>query len=227
VLAPRFVAKSETAWNTNASPKTASVTVSPGDGLVVIGVTEDSSTTLGTPTGGGLTYANPQSINISNNCSVYAWTATSATAQTFSVSVSAAGNASNHWGMNVLQFSATAGFGASNKANSTGAPSLALTTQRDNSAIVVVSGDWVVVDGSARTWDTSAAAFSEQTYNLDSSHYTVYGGFYPSVGALGSKTVGLTAPTGQTFAIIAVEVFGSAGPPLLVTQAAIQRAANW
>ena len=48
---PTLVAEYEVAWNSTTSPKTVSVTVAVGDVLVVIGMTENNTTTLATPTG--------------------------------------------------------------------------------------------------------------------------------------------------------------------------------
>ncbi len=241
MAAPTFVAEyetNETNWtNSNAGvAKTVDVTVSAGDVLTVVGVIEDASFTLATPTGGGLTYTLAQSISITDYCAVYVWTATSAGAQTFTLSVTLTGSGSHLWGLNVLQHSGSDGVGASSKTNTTGAPSLGLTTTQADSAIVVGVGDWNAVDGTTRTWRTvNGAAATEQTYFRDSSHYTVYVGRHPDAGAAGSKTTGLSAPTGQKYSIVAVEILGTAGggatpPPrpalIRPSLAAIQRA-SW
>jgi len=39
----------------------------------------------------------------------------------------------------------------------------------------------------------------------------VYVAYYPDAGTAGSKTVGLSAPTGQQYSIVAVEIKGTAG----------------
>lgn len=212
---PTFVSESETAWNSFTTPKVgASLTQLANDVLVVCAMAEDSSSTLGTPTGGSLTYSPAQSIKIASYTAVSAWTAL-CTTQNFGVSCSESGG--NHWGANTLQFRGSTGIGASAKTNVTnGAPSLSITTQADNSAIVVMVGDWAAVDGTTRTWRTGAGTLTEQSYFQDGTHYTIYCGYHADAGAAGAKTVGLTTPSTMTYSIIAVEVKGtpaSAPPP--------------
>lgn len=214
---PTFVAEYETTFSESTSPETDAITVAVGDVLAILGVVEDSATTLTLPTGGSPTYTQQQNSNVASNCNVYAWTAPIATGESYSVSISDAGDGSHWWGYNVLRFSGSDGVGASNKTNSTGAPSLSLTTSFDNSAIVVAVGDWNAADGTTRTWRTvngttpTAGNGFEKTYFRDPSHYTVHIGYYPDAGTAGAKTVGLSAPSGQKYAIVAVEIRGSAG----------------
>ncbi|WP_434439707.1 hypothetical protein [Lentzea sp. E54] len=216
---PTFVAEYGDAWSDATSPKSASVTVASGDALVVIGVVSDQGATLATPTGGGLTYTLQQSVVVSAYCAVYVWTALPASSQTFTLSVSrAAGDNTLPWGFSALRFSSAASTGASSKTNvSSGAPSLGLTTGSANSTIVAVNADWNATDGTARTWRTinsvtpSAGNSLETTYFRDASAYTVYVAYYNDAGAAGAKTTGLSAPSGQKYAIVAVEIVGAAG----------------
>lgn len=203
--APTFVAESETTWNSTAASKTASVTVAVGDILAIYGGTEQAgSTTLSTPTGGGLTYTLRQSIVTTNFCAAYLWTAVATSAQTFTLSIARAAGL-GWWGSDCLKFSGSDGIGASNKASGSGAaPTLNLMTSGDNSSIVVFNGDWNALNG-ARTW---RGAVTEQSYFNDTNHYTIYGGYLPNAGAAGVKTMGLSTPTGQIYSLIAVEILG-------------------
>lgn len=211
---PTLSAEYETNWGDTTSPETSSVTVAAGDVLAIFGVVEDSGTGLATPTGGGLTYALQQSITIANNTAVYLWTAVSAGGQTFTLSVSETGDGTHWWGFNGLRFSGSAGVGNSAKNNANGAPSLSITPSAANSALVVVNGDWNAVDGASRTpRSIGTGSFTEQTYFRDASHYTVYGGFYTDSGSVAAKTVGWSAPSGQKYAVMAVEILGSSGAP--------------
>jgi hypothetical protein len=213
---PTFVAEYEAVWNSNSSPRTQSVTVAADDVLVVLAVSEDASTTLATPSGGGLTYTLRQSVVVSSYTTAYVWTAQSATSQTFDVSITASGG--GQFGFNVLRFSGSDGIGGSSKTNvASGAPSLAITTTGANSAVMSISGDWAAVDGTSRTWRTvngitpTSGNGGERTYHRDSAHYAVYAAYWSDAGAAGSKTVGVSAPSGQKYAIVAVEVLGTAG----------------
>lgn len=213
MAAPTFVAEYETAWNATTSPKTSSATVATNDVLAIFGGTEEgNSTTLNTPTGGGLTYALKQSIVITQYCAAYMWSTVAGSSQSYTLSdTSVAGL--GWWGFNALRFTGSDGVGASTKTNVSGAaPSLAITTTQDNSAIAVVVLDWNAVDGASRVWRTGAGAFTEQTYFFNSSHFTVYGGFHADAGSIGTKTVGLSGPAGQKYSIIALEILGSATP---------------
>lgn len=218
MAAPTFVGSGRSAYDSDTSPKTVSVTVQAGDILVVSGVMESSGSSLATPTGGSLTYSLKTSSNESSYTQTYIWTATATGSATFDVSISSTGPA--FWGFTVDQFRDSAGVGASSAAstfNASGAPSLAITTEGDSSAIVAAVGDWNATDGASRTWRTvnsitpTAGNGGERGYFRDSSRYTEYDAYWSDAGIAGAKTVGLSAPSGQKYAISAVEVLGSAG----------------
>lgn len=212
MAAPTFAGENESTWNSNSSPRTVSTTVGAGDVLVVVGASEDGSTTLGTPSGGSLTYSLAQSNVISSYSTTYAWTSTAASSSTFDVSITASGG--GQFGFNTLRFSGSDGIGASAKTNvASGAPSLDITTTQANSAIVVIVTDWNAGSG-ARTWRTVNSITPSSGNGLEVSYaatgnYTIYAAYYSDAGSAGVKTVGLSAPTGQKYTIIAVEVLGT------------------
>jgi hypothetical protein len=216
--APTFVASYQSVFNTTTSPKTVSVTTQAGDRVVVVAIAEDTTVTFSTPTGNSATYSLAQAVTTASNCAVSAWTATDATGGTnWTLSVTAVTAGSYYYGIIVYVFRGSDGFGNSGQAVSTGGPSLALTAAGDNSAIVGTSADWAAVDGTTRTWRTvnsitpTAGNGAEKLYFRDSARYTAYSAYWSDAGAAGSKTVGLSAPTGQTYALVAVEVKGAAG----------------
>lgn len=228
---PTFEAEYEVAdWTVSTTPRTVTPTTNSGDKLVVAAVTADELTQLTSPpTGNSLTYTLAQSITLTDWCQAYGWTAPDDTGGAgWTLSVSETGSGAPPWGFTALRFSGSDGFGASAKTNVDGAaPSLDITTQQDNSAIVVMVGDWNAVDGSSRTWRTvngitpTAANSLERVYARDAVNYTVYVAYYSDAGTAGTKTVGLSAPTGQKYSIIAIEVKGTASgggpaaPPVL------------
>jgi hypothetical protein len=207
---PPFVLDYEAAESTNGTT-TVSVTVADGDMLVVAGNTSDFGTTLGTPSGGGLTYTLQQSVSVVDYGRVYLWTAPSASAQTFTMSVTRAGATANDWGYTAHRFGANGGLGASSSTNvASGAPSLGLTTTGANSAVVVISGDWNGADGASRTWRTANVVAAETRYYRNAPlGWTFYEGYHSDAGAAGAKTVGLSAPAGQKYSIAAVEILGT------------------
>lgn len=214
---PTLEAEYETTWTARAAGAlTGSVTVNAGDVLSIFGMTESNTYTLGTPSGGGLTYTLQQSIVVVDYCTCYVWTATSGSSQTFTLSITMSGG-TGFWGWNCLRWSGSDGIGNSTKTNvASGAPSLALTTGTDNSAIVAANGDWQALDGASRTWRTinsitpaTNLAGGEATYARDASRATVYGAYWSNAGTAGSKTTGLSAPGAQKYSIIALEVKGT------------------
>jgi hypothetical protein len=241
VTAPTFVTSYSPAsdWSSTTTPKTQSVTVAAGDILAVLGGTEAHAYTLATPTGGSLTYTLQQSSVVAGNCSGYAWTAVPGSGQTYTLSVAESGGA-GEWGDIALRFAGSGGVGASVTDTGTGAPSASITTTGVNSAIAVIVLDFAGVSGASRTWLTvnsitpSSGNGYELEYTNNGGNYGVYCAYYPDAGAAGAKTVGLSAPTGMTWALLAVEIEGSSAPThaaaaglpvAAVTQAAASRTA--
>ena len=217
---PTRVTSSATAFNNATSPKTADVSVESGD---VITVRFDSETyDSGLPTwnavpavsGGGLTWTEQQRVQINNYNSSLLWTATATSATTITVSITYSASNGGYdlwWGFRASVWRGSNGVGNSAKANGTGLGQLSLTTSSDNSAIDLTVGDWNSIDGASRTWLTvNGSAITEETYYRDASgsRYTHYTGYSPDAGSAGSKTVGLSAPTGLKYSIIAVEITG-------------------
>lgn len=212
---PTLVSEYEvSSWTTTATPKTVSVTVSAGDTLAVVGLTGDFDSDITTPTGGGLTYTLQTVVEGFNTpvafSNAYIWTATSSTSQTFTLS--AGRTTGGSWGFNVLRYSGVSTVGAAANAHvDGGAPALNITTINDNSAIVVGNADWDEISGTTRTWRAvNGASPTEQTYVLATNWSTFYAAQYTDAGTAGVKTVGLSAPTGQRYSIVAVELVGSA-----------------
>lgn len=218
---PTFVGESEIAsWTVNTSPRNVSRAVTAGDRIVVFGVAANDLTDLGTPSDGVNTYTLAQNVDTTDFCNVYVWTATAATTATLTIAITRSG-ATDHWGMDVLVFNGSDGFGASNKTNNaSGAPSLSITTTADNSAIACCSADWNGGVITARTWrtvnsitpdPTGAANTLEKVAVRDTGIYSTYAAYWNDAGTAGAKTVGLSAPTGQKYAIVAIEIKGAAG----------------
>lgn len=212
---PTFVSEFETVFNTATSPKSINVTTLAGDRVVVYAIAEDGSNTLNTPTGNSLTYNLEQSIVVASFTSIYVWTATDAVGGTNWPLQIARSAGSGWWGFNVLVFRNSDGIGASAKTNiASGAPSLNLLTTQDASAIVEANGDWSAQDGVSRVWRTinsitpTSGNGLEQTYFRDAAHYAAYGAYWNNVGAIGTKTAGLSAPAAQKYSTVVLEVKG-------------------
>lgn len=207
-----YVTSYTTAFNTTGTPKTASVTVGSGDVLVILGETFVATNTLGTPSGGGLTYTLQQSIvAVSNQNNVYLWTAPSSSSQTFTMSISMAGIA-NNWGYTVLRFANINSVGASNKGTGIGTgPSVNVTITSADSILVMGDSDFNA-SGTAATYRTGPGTPTETLHDTSGGGGTFWAAYYPDAGAVGSKTVGMTAPT-QNWATVVVELTQTLATP--------------
>jgi hypothetical protein len=222
MAAPTFVAEYEGVWSATTNSRTASVTVAVGDVLVIGIIAEGDTGSFSTPSGGsGFTWTDQGTYATFNNTEAHLWVTTATVAQTFTLTVAHTGTATI-WGFNCLRFSGSSGVGAATKAQSTGAAAVSITTTQANSLLVSFAGDWNAVDGTTRAWTSGATEVSY--YSNPGVSYTIYGAYYADSGAIGAKSVGLTAPTGQKFTIIAVELKGTAGtsasvsvPPVTTT----------
>lgn len=225
VTVPTLAAEYETVWNSANAPKTAmsAVAVAVGDVLVGLAIKESEFNDLGITEDGAAAWTQQQAIDTSNYTEVRLWTYPVPTSENLTVTITRT-SSSGTFGGSVLRFTGSDGVGASAQAHTTGAPSLDITTEADNSAIVVAVGDWNAIDGASRTWRTvnsitpTSGNGYEVSYYFSGSTYTIYVAYYPDAGAAGIKTVGLSAPSGQQYAIAAIEVKGAASAPSSVAR---------
>ena len=216
MAAPTFVAAYDSAWTSSTTPQTVTVTTSAGDALVVIGIWGNTGPAFGTPSGNGVTFTSVQDINVTSACEVQAWTGIDSTGGT-SWSLSLSNSSGEPWGFIAYRFSGSSGFGNSSGSTGTGAPSLSLTTAAANSAIVFGSGDWNAGAITGLTWltinsNTPTIGNGEQQQAMQvPTFYTLYSAEWPDAGTAGAKTTGQSAPTGQAWAAVAIEVKGSGG----------------
>lgn len=213
---PVTMAESEADWSTATTPKSpaGSVTVQAGDFIVLGGIAADQTTTLNTPTGGGLTYTQVGPVNIGSNCWISLWTAPCPSTQTFTLSDSRSAT-SNVWGYNGLVLTGCNAVGQTATGNATAAPSLSMTPQQANSAVCMFVGDWNAADGTSRAYRTNGGTFTEQSYFRDSAQYTIYGGAHLDAGTATSKAFGLTTPS-MKYVMILVEMKAGSVPVSMV-----------
>lgn len=212
MAAPTLISSTDSAFNVSDTPKTVVVSVNAGDIIVVVAGSEDNARVLGLPTATGNTFTIQQQVGVANYCQAMVASCTAAsTNASLTVSCTATGTSTLIWGFTCFVYRGSDGIGASAKTNvASGAPSLALTTTQANSAIAVVNTDWNASDGTTRTWRTvNSEVGTEDAYFRDAARYTIYTGHWNDTGATGAKTVGLSAPTGQKYSIVALEIKGS------------------
>ena len=198
------------------TPKTASLTVQAGDLIVVKVASGGPKTTLNAPTGGGLTFQLQQSIvGVTNQANAYVWTSQSPSSQTFTLSIALpAGGGGAAWSFEAKVWRNHNGVGTSAKRYGTATAGLSVTTTAPDSVIEVLNADWAGVNGSTRTWLTGAGALTETSYQRNANWDAFYGGHHADVTAVGTYTVGLSAPSGQHPSTIALEVLAA---PVVVT----------
>jgi hypothetical protein len=226
MAAPTFVSATPTAtFDGTQGKSTASISAQTGDLLVALCGNENYDSTQNTTTsantltvsGGGLTWTLQQNFvpgTNSTNTYVVIFTATATSTTSFAVSMFRNGNGSGtaEFGGAVQVWRNHGGVGTGKGATSgSGGPSLTFSTSAANSGIAIVNGDYAAVTGTA-TWRSvnGSAATSDASYQ-NASTYGLYVGHHTDAGAAGSKTVGLTAPTGQTFSIAAIEILAAGG----------------
>lgn len=199
----------------SATAATGSFSVQTGDILVALSGSENTSAagTL-TPSGGSLTWTEQKEVTTASRAGADVTTAVAGSNASFAVTITRSLTpGSVGFGGNVMTFRGGSGIGASVKAdNTTGTATISITTTQANSAVAVaVFTDTASIVG--RTWaSVGGATFTELTALIATNStfpaYGVYIGYYDNVGAIGAKTVGLTAPNGQLYSIVAVEIKG-------------------
>jgi hypothetical protein len=198
-------------------------TVAIGNVLVLVAANDNANATQTfTVSGTGLVVTGRQLLvdatnSAFNNTSL--WTATITAGGTPSVSCTSNTNLVNY-GFAIYVFSGVGAVGTSTSATPSSTGALSITTGATNSCVVVVLNDFNGVS-TARTYLTTAGAVAVDTTMSDSSSATLDGAHYLSVGAAGTKSVGVSAPTGRTWTMAAVELqpLGIAPLSLLVNKA--------
>lgn len=206
----RLVQYIETNWTSTATSKTtATFSVNANDVLVAYAAQEiDSCAPQVSISGGGQTWTLEGSLypGTGSSAPVFLW---SATAGSNNASMSVTFTFANSvgcglsYGGGVFVFRNSSGLGTAVTNSGTGAPSLNLTTTVNGSTVITLVADWNAVSGASRTWRLQT---TEKAYGFLATKYTVYGGHNPNIGNAGSYTLGLTAPVGQQFSIIGIEV---------------------
>lgn len=229
---PTFSVAPVTAWTSSTSPKSTG-TFSAASGDIIVGVvldeTDNGTENYTTSNSGTAQTWNEHAETIGTTS--YAWAQTvdatvnaTLTNQTITVTRNA-GTTGNYWGACFAKFTASPGIGATSRstAGANGAPTLDITTQYDNSAIFYACVDWEPINGATRTHRTvngytpTAGNGQEFAYSYTSGRYTIYVAYIVDAGPAGTKTIGISSPTGQAYSCAAVEVRGVAATDYTVT----------
>lgn len=185
---------------------TPSFTPAAGEVLVVKATTQDSFITVGSPSGGGQTYANPILLNASQNDYTELWTAT-VTGFPGAMSVATTFGGSNGWHSVVVERWGNAALAASpalgSSQNNTNA-SQTLTTVSRNSVVSWVNSDWNAINPGTPTLRGGATSEGVH-YQSTSGGYTAYFG-WQSAPVIGVQTFGVSSPGGQKASLAGIEI---------------------
>lgn len=205
--APSFIQEASTAIDgVGTSKDSPSFDTYDQELLVAYGLAPDATTIIDISNSGtALTWTLRQDVSFTNFGRIRLWTATVPENRPGLVVTFTRSGAITIYGGSVWTFRGSDGVGVSGQAHGTGAPSLGITPSGDNSALVVVNIDWNAVDASARVWRSTAGTFLEVLYYAAT--FEVYtSGYHPDAGAAAAQTVGMSAPAGQKYSLVGLEV---------------------
>jgi hypothetical protein len=220
VTAPTFISATDIGGNyaTTSSPLTSgNIAVTNGDHIVVVsGAALGSATpvTTSTATGSTSAWTKPQDVgaNSGEAEAAVAWATATATGNV-TVTTSRAGG-TIPWGATVYVIRDASGVGASAAHATSGGstPSLSITTTQANSLLIWGSFDWNAVTPGTPTYRANFGANTEtRAAVFVSGQYTVYNCYHADTGATGTAAVGMTLPSGQLPAMVALEIKGQTG----------------
>jgi hypothetical protein len=212
VPAPTLTSQTGSTWGdtVNTSEVTGTLSWNSGDRILVVGFTEDQTTTLGTPTATGLTFAAlGTAITTSSSCWAHAWQATAAGTSSSAVTATIASGAGTAMrGIHALAFGGCTGFARTNGAAINSVQTVSVTRTQANSMIVVLSADWSSSGIGGLGW---TPAGQTQLQAVDTAGATGFAAHWPDQGATGTTSYGTTGLAGTTFSKFAVEVLGTVG----------------
>jgi hypothetical protein len=222
--APTFTTSQLSSFTTTDGVKTlSSMGLAAGSLITVVTISSDPATVVAAGFNPLLTFSLVDEFApAAGYPNVQVWQAPVLSSTSYAVEFVGTG-AGFKWGFGAVAWSAHSGVGVFGKdRQGSGSGQVTVATEWSNSAILYVQGDENAIAVTSRAWRTVSASITELFAFRQSGDYSGYGGYYSDAGAAGSKTPGLTAPVGQSWAAIAVEV---KGVPALITGAAALAAA--
>lgn len=194
---------------------TASFTPGIGDVIIVKAVSESVATSAAVPSDtSGNTYASRANDTTAAHCYTRISTSTVTVSAALTVSSTFSGSAGFH-SMIVERWTGAslAGSPAINGTKTgTGAPVSSITTTGANSVVSWLVGDFAAVSPASRTYNTtSATPVEDGIHDKSTGNYVAYYVHQPAASAA-SQTLGITAPTGQTWTLLGIEILATGGP---------------
>lgn len=215
-------------YNVNSASNTQNQTITissfkptTGEIIVVKAITQDQQTGFNgspTATGGGITWTLCAENNNVGNVHAAIWTGTVTAGGSFiTVSITSLGSIPAYVSMVLERWSGAqlSSTPSTVYANGLGMPTATLTVVGTGSVVTYLSGDWSAVAGTATY---TGGATQDGTHVVAGAYSAYYS--YQTVSA-GLVTLGMTAPTGQTYSVLAIEIQVSGqvnpGPTVMMT----------
>lgn len=208
--APTLTSQTSSTWTDTVATSEVSGTLTwgSGDRILVLAITEDTGSTLNTPTATGLTFsALGSALAVSSNCWAHAWQATAASASSGAVTAAAGQVNSAMRGIWCSAWGGCTGFVRTN-AQGTATKTVSVTRTQDSSAVAYIGGDWNAVGATSPGW--VPAGFT-QIQAVAHANVSAFAAWWGDQGAAGSTAYGPSGLTGtRKFTHIGVEVLGTA-----------------
>lgn len=213
MAAPTLSDYQQSTWTgtSGASEVTATVTWSAGDLIIVVGATENETETLNLPTATGLTFSAVQaSAGTEDTCNIYVWKATAAGSGSGAIT-STIGGGTVARGIAAFVYSGSDGTGATGSIDKSAAKVVSLIRASDNSAALVVMGDWNAVGDVTVTASPASGGTQRVAANVPgAADFFVFS--WTDQGAAGTTSYGIASHTGTVqMTGIALEIKGAAG----------------
>jgi hypothetical protein len=211
-----FTAKTGTAATVH------SLTGVPAGALLVLGTTADAVPSNAIVSSSpSLTWTKRVDAGATNSDNAEIWTAVYAAGGTITVTSNwGTGNSQSSVCYVVLNAESVLG-GAFGTATLQAAPSVTITTTRENSIIFGCTADWKAISGTTRTLRDGA---TERLYFKDGNFTTYH--YTKAAATIGAYTLGVSLPTGQQASTSLLEIRGNAAaantPPTVTTQPTYQ-----
>jgi hypothetical protein len=194
-----------------------SVTITPTSGDILVVKTVSSSafdqfTTISDTAGNTWVQRAYQSTQ-GSACIASIWTAVAVNSSSTTVTVENAPGVSARWSVTaeVWRTADLPVTPATVVATGTGSAQTTLITAANNSVVSWLDGDYIAVDPTGYTFNTTSGTPVEVFLDYLNGGYSAYYAYETCSGS-GSQTIGITSPGGQTWTILGIEVLDVPGP---------------
>lgn len=207
---PTYGTPVETSWSTTTTPKTAAITWSAGDLIVVTGLVADTGGSMATPTFSGGTFtAIGTALTTASHCWGHKWQCEATSGGSGNVSATMSGGLP--WGYIVHVFATGTHAGIGNHSATGSTPQTASLAVSEDSSVIMALGDWDV--GTDLTSDWTPAGATERNAEVIAGNYTNYVADWADRTA-GTVSYGISVtPSGGAYTKLLVEVLHDAGSP--------------